>query len=72
MMIKEVTMYTAICDNCGANICDGTEYAGWCKDGIQAELDSENWLEIDGKQYCNDCCEYDDNDELILKELPNA
>jgi len=68
-MIKEITMYTAICDNCGADICTGTDYGGWCRDGIEVELDSQDWLTIDDKHYCSDCCTYDDDDNLILKEV---
>ena len=70
-MIKEIKVYTAICDVCGANICEGTGYSGWCKDGLDNELIELAWIEKDGKNYCDRCWYHDDNDNLILREATN-
>lgn len=42
-MIKPITIYTAICDGCGTDICDGTDWSGWCMDGIENELSEQDW-----------------------------
>lgn len=54
-MIREVTMYEAECDGCGRET------------GIYNSLEKLNangdfwlWVEIDGKLYCLDCYEYDE------------
>jgi hypothetical protein len=67
-MIQEVTMFTIICDGCGKDVCDGTEYSAW--NDTSYVVDSaieENWHVEDGKHYCPDCFEYDDDDNLIIK-----
>lgn len=72
-MVKQVIMYTVICDNCGKDSNDGTEYSCWA-DGEQAELvsDYSNWVKEGDKHYCPDCFFYDDEDKLIINELyPN-
>lgn len=67
-MIKELKMYTVVCDNCGKDSNDGTDYSCW-SDAEQAELMAEysDWLIEDGKHYCKDCFSYDEENNLILK-----
>lgn len=111
-MIKEIKMFTVICDNCGKDSNEGTEYAGWA-DTEQAEVvaDSSDFLKVEGsepiyevkqyrhgmlpewietnfsyyctchvanrrkvdkpiiKHYCPECVSYDDEDNLILKNV---
>lgn len=70
-MIKEKIMYTVICDNCGKDSNDGTDYSCW-SDSEQAELvaDNSGWLLFEySKHYCPDCISYDDEDNLVLKNI---
>lgn len=68
-MIKEVTMYTVICDRCGKDACQGTDWSAW-GDKFDAEdvaLDAD-WIQHEGKDYCTDCIEWnEDETELIPK-----
>jgi hypothetical protein len=72
-MIYPVTMYAAKCDNCGKEWVD--EHNGWyaftdkiSMAGMLAD-DTEWWKDGD-KHYCSNCCKgYDDNDNLIIKEV---
>lgn len=70
-MIKEVIMYTIICDGCGKDVCEGDEYSAWNDAGYVGDMArEENWIEhddYDGTQhYCPDCYEYDDDDNLVI------
>lgn len=65
-MIREVTMYKAVCDRCGIE-----SNGAW----ITAELaisevtNLDDWREIGGKLYCPDCYEYnEETDEYKLKK----
>lgn len=68
-MIQEITMYTILCDACGKDVCDGTEYSAW--NDVRYVEDAameDNWHVEDGKHYCPDCHEYDDEDNFIIKK----
>ena len=56
-MIREVTMYQAVCDGCGLES-DGA----WrtAELAVCESVDMDDWREIDGKLYCPDCYEYDE------------
>ena len=70
-MIKEVKMFTVICDNCGEDVCDGEDYSCWGEIGHVKDIAKESdWEEMDGKDYCPDCYEYDEEDNLIIKPKP--
>lgn len=53
-MIKELKMYTVVCDNCGKDSNDGTDYSCW-SDAEQAEWNayyiSQNEPEINKANY---------------------
>lgn len=67
-MIKEITTYTVICDNCGKDLFSDSEYTGFSDAGyVEFEASESDWMENDGKHYCTDCYEYDDEDNLIIK-----
>jgi hypothetical protein len=66
-MIKEIKCYTLLCDNCGADVCEGTDYSGHEEEHLSVIADEENWIEHEGKWYCYDCYAYDNNDELMVK-----
>ena len=56
-MIQKVEMYQAVCDGCGK--CDEAVL----KDPYEVKLIAirwREWEEIDGKLYCPDCVEYDE------------
>ena len=63
VMIRPVTLYEGICDGCGKRL----EYAGGAITAWGDKLDvlklmqDSDWSEINGKHYCPDCYEYDEN-----------
>jgi len=69
-MVKEITMYTVICDNCGKDSNEGCEYAGWSDKGyaVDVAIDGAGFIKNDDNHYCPKCYEYDDNDEIVIKE----
>lgn len=68
-MIKEIIVYTVICDRCGKDSCDNTGYSGWNDKVYALDQAYDGWfIEIDGKDYCEDCHYYDDEDNLKAKE----
>lgn len=67
-MLKEVTMYTIVCDSCGCDVNYDTDYSCWNDENYVDEIRQEaGWEKVDDKHYCTDCFEYDDNDELTIK-----
>ena len=70
-MIKIIQMQTIICDVCGKDYCEGTDYAAWDMDSpIGSMAEDDGWLIDDEKHCCPDCFYYDDNDEIIIKLTP--
>ena len=70
-MIKELKMYTVICDNCGADVNEGGEYAGFNDEGyVESCAQEADWyVNSDvSEHYCPDCFSHDDRDNLILNE----
>jgi hypothetical protein len=68
-MIKELKIYTVICDSCGKDSADGAEYAGWNdKDfSVDCAVDDDWVKHPDGiHHYCPNCYEYNDDDELVI------
>ncbi len=66
-MIKELTMYTVICDNCLVDSNEGSEHSCWSDESSAEYMAEENgWVKRDGKHYCGDCIVYDDNDEEVI------
>ena len=67
-MVKEVEMYVAVCDSCGAEC----EYGEWYCVGdrsiaIEWAMDAE-WHTDSGEAcYCPNCFELDENGEIIIK-----
>lgn len=67
-MLKEVKMFTIVCDGCGEDVNADTDYACWNDENANEDIRQEaGWEKVDNKHYCTDCFEYDDDDELILK-----
>ena len=70
-MIRKVEMYQCVCDRCGkAFVDDNYNYCAWVDENYASEAANENgWTNIDGKDYCPDCYEYDEEtDEYIPKK----
>lgn len=68
-MVKQVTMFTIICDNCGRDVNEGQEYSCWNDKGYAEDIAMEaDWIKEDDKHFCPDCYTYDDDDNLIIKE----
>ena len=67
-MLKEVKMFTIVCDGCGEDVNDDTDYSCWNDENYVEDIRHEaGWEKVNDKHYCNDCFKYDDNDELIIK-----
>ena len=70
MAIKKVEMFTVVCDNCGADVNEGQEYSCYSDEGYAKEVAMEaNWIKENDKHYCEDCWEYDDEDNLVIKSI---
>ena len=68
-MIKEIKMYTVICDGCGK---DGGKDSALCwgspEAARKAALENGDWLHERGEDYCSDCYCYDSEDVLIVRK----
>jgi len=66
-MIKEITMYIAVCDNCGG-VHESDEFAGFGS-GEQAEIFAleDGFRLIDGAIYCDKCWIYNEQGKVQLK-----
>lgn len=76
-MIHPVTFYGATCDNCGKSWFN--DHYGWSamsdESSMKQMLSDDEWHFGDGqegeegKHYCPDCFEFDDDDQFILKPV---
>ena len=68
-MIEEVTYYDIICDRCGKSL---TEESNICYPDTNSALmvaGQSEWIDINGKHYCPDCYELDEEtDEYLPKK----
>ncbi len=72
MGIRKFEYWGCQCDRCGCRLNDGAIDA-WSekRDVVEFIADESNWLNIDGKWYCPDCYEVDDNtDEYVPIKTP--
>jgi hypothetical protein len=69
-MLKEVKMFTVVCDNCDKDENADAEYSAWSDAQFAEDVAMEaDWLKEGAKHYCPECFSYGENDELILKEI---
>lgn len=71
MAIFEETMYGVQCDSCGKIYDDGDGHNVW-PDKSQAFSNAQewnNWIEHEGKHYCPECYEIDDNDSPMTVKI---
>lgn len=68
MAIEKVQMFTVVCDNCKADIGSYSEYSAWLDENqAQVVAMESDWIRHENGHLCNDCYEYDDDDEIIIK-----
>lgn len=68
-MLKEVKMFTIICDSCGKDVNSDSEFSCWNDEGYLEDIrTNSDWEKVDEKHYCTNCYEYDENDNLIIKK----
>lgn len=66
-MVKEVKMYTIVCDCCSKDVNEGYDYSCWSEAEHNEDVREEaGWEKVDDKHYCTDCFDYDDKDELVI------
>ena len=66
-MIRELTMFAVVCDECGQEVNVGDEIA-WIDKGYALDMAWEaDWVTVDDKHYCPDCYYYDEEDKLIIQ-----
>ena len=66
-MLKEVKMYTVVCDNCGKDVNKDAEYSAWNDKNYAVEVAMKSdWIKENDKHYCPDCFTYDDDDNLLI------
>jgi len=67
-MIYEVKMFAGNCDNCKVEIMAESEYSCLGEESaVKDDMMDAGWIEHEGKHYCPDCFEYDNNDEITIK-----
>ena len=67
-MIEKVTYYDIICDRCDKSLTDESEMRYLDKDIALKFAEQSGWIEINGKNYCPDCYELDEEtDEYVEK-----
>ncbi len=68
-MIKEFKCFTLLCDNCGADVNEDTEFSGYEDIEHSRDIASESdWIEHEGKHYCPDCYSFNDEDVIIINK----
>ena len=60
-MIKQVTMYSVVCDRCWKTFCEGDiTITGADKKSARGYAIESGWVEIGDKHYCPDCSKFND------------
>ena len=68
-MIKEITVYTVICDNCQADSNEDSGFSGWNDKEFALDIAKEcGFIEHEGKHYCENCWSHDDDGEIIINK----
>lgn len=66
-MYKEIEIWTAVCDGCGKDINEDSEFSGWNeKKYNDAICEEAGWLVERNEHYCPDCYYYDDEDNVVF------
>lgn len=68
-MIKEVTYYDIICDRCRKSLIEESEMCYPDKYSALIVAEKSEWVYINGKDYCPDCYEIDEEtDKYVPKK----
>jgi len=71
-MKKKVEATIIVCDSCGEHFVNGDGFTCYTDDpdggNIMSEATSSGWLDIDGRQYCEGCWQYDDDDNIVCSD----
>jgi hypothetical protein len=65
MSTVEVTMYSLVCDGCGVDANEGTDFAAYVQEFASREIaDDQGWLTTfeNGKDWCPDCIEWNEDE----------
>lgn len=66
-MIKEVKMFTLVCDNCVTDVNSNTDYSCWNnKEYVEDIAKEADWIKQGDNHYCPNCYKFDDDDNIIL------
>ncbi len=65
MSLMKEYFYNIECDVCG---CLYNEESWQASVELLKESDENEWLELGGKDYCPDCWEYDEDDNIITSD----
>ena len=66
-MIIDRQFHNIKCDACGRLIDDETWWDD--KDALTTQILNEcNWIECEGRHYCDECWEHDDDDNIVTKD----
>lgn len=69
-MIKEILMYTVVCNNCGKDVNEGADFCAWNDKGFAQDVAAEaGWIKDGDEHYCPDCVSYDDDDNMVIADL---
>ncbi len=72
-MIKEVTMYTVVCDRCGKTADEGTDYSCWDEEFAARDVASEaGWIEHNENDYCPGCVEWNADESELVPIAPKS
>ena len=71
MSVREVAMFTVDCDRCGRNADEGTDYSCWPdhESAIEMAKDGVEYQDFEGKLFCPECIEYDDETDEYRPKL---
>ena len=66
-MIVDRQFHNIKCDACGRLIDDETWWDD--KDALTTQILNDcNWIECEGRHYCDECWEHDDDDNIVTKD----
>ena len=66
-MIVDRQSHNIKCDACGRLIDDETWWDD--KDALTTQILNDcNWIECEGRHYCDECWEHDDDDNIVCRD----
>ena len=68
MGIEKIEAYICTCDNCGETYDNGDYIPMGADESHLKDMMGSDWIETDGKYYCLECYQIDDNDNIVLDE----